>query len=216
MSIVSGTCIFLCFISNGTQETYNTTVGWDLEAPVKGGDIQKFDRVYWQNDHVMCSHPSQALNFEVGKWTKVWAIRPLAGQNAPKVSKTLLIAGKKAKMWIIGDFSDDITGCNTGIEEGLSNQSEPTKIPSNSLHYVRGVGDSHLVLDKMQKNNYSRHKCTSSCNFQFLVSWLHLRLSLSMTAEKSLQDVTPFFKGKFSQCLLRETTHTDAKGAIIR
>ena len=90
-----GPCYSSCtlLISNKAKMHYNTTVGCHLEAPVKGGGIQNLDSTHGHCDSVMSRH--QGLNLKLAKWTMVWAIWTLTGQNIPKVGETFQEVGKK-------------------------------------------------------------------------------------------------------------------------
>ena len=65
---------------------YDTTVGCDLEAPLKGGGIQQLDPVQRHRDRVTHCHPG--LNLKVGKMKPylgnqdpIWAIFSKSGLN---------------------------------------------------------------------------------------------------------------------------------------
>ena len=56
---------YIWLISNEAQMQYDTTVGCDLEAPVKGGVIENLDHVHGHRDRVTRCNPG--LKLKVGK-----------------------------------------------------------------------------------------------------------------------------------------------------
>ena len=77
-------CIRL--IWNKALMHYDTTVGCNSEAPLKGGSIQKLDSVQGHSDSV--THCKPGLNLKVGKmrphlstWDPIWAKCSKSGQN---------------------------------------------------------------------------------------------------------------------------------------
>ena len=78
------------------QAHYDTTVGGNLEAPVKGGNIQNLDHMHERHighsDSVTSSHP--VLNLKVGQMNYImgylypdWAKPSKRGQNLQEVGK---------------------------------------------------------------------------------------------------------------------------------
>ena len=74
---------------------YDTTVGCDLKAPVKGGGVQKLDRVHGHHDHVTRGSHGPVLDLKVDKnYHKMDHSLALTGQYVPKVGKTFLEVSK--------------------------------------------------------------------------------------------------------------------------
>ena len=85
-------------ISNGALMHYDTTVGCDLEAPLKGGGIQQLDRVQGHYDRVTQCQPY--LNLKVGKQRPhlgtldpMWAKCSKRGQNFSTSGQNKFIHG---------------------------------------------------------------------------------------------------------------------------
>ena len=75
---------------------YDTTVGCDLEAPLKGGGIQQLDRVQGYRDRV--THCQPGLNLKVGKkrphlgtLDPIWAKCSKSGQNFSRIGQKKFI-----------------------------------------------------------------------------------------------------------------------------
>ena len=72
-------------ISNEALMHYDTTVGCDIEAPLKGSGIQQLDRVQGHRDHV--THCQPGLNLKVGKKTPSGHSGPHLGKMFEKWAK---------------------------------------------------------------------------------------------------------------------------------
>ena len=86
-------CIWL--ICNEKQMHYDTTVGCDLKAPVKGGGIQQLDLVQGHCDRVTHCHSGLNLNmgkmnYHLGSQDPYWAIFLKSGQTFSEVGKFIL------------------------------------------------------------------------------------------------------------------------------
>ena len=94
MYLADLSCIWL--ISNEALMHYDTTVGCDLEAPLKGGGIQQLDRVQGYRDRV--THCQPGLNLKVGKKRPhlgtpdpIWAKCSKSGQNFSRIGQKKFI-----------------------------------------------------------------------------------------------------------------------------
>ena len=85
-------CIWL--VSNEALMHYYTTVGCDLEAPLKGGGIQQLDSAQGHRDRV--THCQPGLNLKVckkrphlGTPYPTWAKCSKSGQNVSRIGQNL-------------------------------------------------------------------------------------------------------------------------------